>query len=180
MAPATQQTTPPIAAPSQPVPSQKRKHGCGCCLLIVLALFLGLVALVAGGFFAWRAGYINQIKILNAIGQGYGEISVVNVSDTTVKVAITPLTADTTELLESMLEIDPQEISSFRALKPGMYQLDLSDASGISRGTCTLEVVSGDVYQLVVIPQAVAITRESQNSTTPKELNILTSSLCQP
>ena len=170
---------PASAVPVPVVPPVKKRHGCLTALLVIGILFLLVVGGGVGLFFAYQGGYINQVQILNAIGQGYGEMSIVNIRKDALHALLTPLAADAEALSENSLNIDVAGISSFRALKPGRYQLDLTKAAGEAVGTCTLQIKSGDVYQFVAVPHGVVVTRDSAKTATAQELNMKTSSLCQ-
>lgn len=182
MTPVAAAVMPTVAAtpPVPVVPPVKKRHGCLTALLVLGILFLLFVGGGVGLFFAYQGGYINQVAILNAIGQGYGEMSIVNIRKDAIAALLTPLDADAEELSENALNIDVTGISSFRALKPGRYQLDLKKAAGEDvLGTCTLQIKSGDVYQFVAVPHGVVVTRDSAKTATAQELNMKTSSLCQ-
>lgn len=132
-----------------------------------------------GLFFAYRSGYINTFQIENALGIGYGEVSVMDMRDGPLTAQIIPFDRDNSEVFDDVLDLKKYEISSFRALNPGSYTIEFADANGYSLGDCTLAIKSGDLYQFFAVPSGIAVLRTGYDPTTPEELNILTSSICQ-
>lgn len=161
-----------------------RKRGCGCLATCLLVLGLGVVLLCivgAGGYYLYTTGAINQRQILNAIGQGTGEINVLNASDDTLEAYLTRLDTESGEP-ESVgsFTIESTEIDGFTTIEPGRYQLEIIFASGApGGGTCTMKIVSGDYYQLVAVTGGVAIANQRLPAETGADLNMATSSLCQ-
>ncbi len=163
-------------------PSKKRGRGCLVTCLLALALGVVLLCVVgAGGYYLYTTGAINQRQILNAIGQGAGEINILNASDDSLDANLSRLDTESGEP-ESVgsFTIEPTEIDGFTMIEPGRYQLEIVFASGSpGGGTCTMKIVSGDYYQLVAVTGGVAIASQRQRAETGADLNMATSSLCQ-
>jgi len=163
-------------------PGKKGGRGCLVTCLLVLALVVVLLCVVgAGGYYLYTTGAINQRQILNAIGQGTGEINILNASDDTLDANLTRLDTESGEP-ESVgsFTIEPTEVEGFKMIEPGRYQLEIIFASGApGGGTCTMKIVSGDYYQFVAVTGGVAIASQQQPAETGADLNMATSSLCQ-
>lgn len=170
------------AATSPATPPAKKGRGClATCLIILVLAVVALCLLGAAGYYLYTTGAINQRQILNAIGQGTGEINVVNASDDTLEVSLTHLDTESGEP-ESVgsFTLEPEAIDGFTSIQPGRYQLQITYLSGApGSGVCTMRIVSGDYYQLVAVSGGVAIANERQPAQTGEDLVMATSSLCQ-
>ncbi|MBI2846047.1 MAG: hypothetical protein HYX86_05820 [Chloroflexi bacterium] len=180
-------SAPPEEMPAKsvtPAPAPPAKKGRGCLATCLIILVLGVVALCllgAAGYYLYTTGAINQRQILNAIGQGTGEINLVNASDDTLEVSLTHLDTESGEP-ESVgsFTLEPEDINGFTSIQPGRYQLQITYLSGASgSGVCTMRIVSGDYYQLVAINGGVVIANKRQPAQTGEDLVMATSPLCQ-
>lgn len=169
------------ATPTPPPPPKKGRGCLATCLIILLLAVIALCLLGAAGYYLYTTGAINQRQVLNAIGQGTGEINVVNASDDTLEVSLTHLDTESGEP-ESVgsFTLEPEAIDGFTSIQPGRYQLQVTYQSGApGSGVCTMRIVSGDYYQLVAVNGGVAIANERQPAQTGEDLVMATSSLCQ-
>lgn len=173
---------PSVQAAPTPTPPPKKGRGClATCLIVLVLAVVALCLLGAAGYYLYTTGAINQRQILNAIGQGTGEINAVNASDDTLEVSLTHLDTESGEP-ESVgsFTLEPEEIDGFTSIQPGRYQLQITYLSGApGSGVCTMRIVSGDYYQLVAVNGGVAIANERQPAQTGEDLVLTTSSLCQ-
>lgn len=171
----------PVATQPQPTP-EKRKGGCagrlfgGCLILIVLLAIAGV-----GGYAAYRAGLITPQTVLRIIGQGPGDLEFDNFRDDGMQVSILQLdvTGDSSPA-EAQLELNPFDIRSYRAPKPGRYQIDFSTTTdGADLGTCTLSVKSGGQYQFVALPDMVVVNDVKRPPASGADLVVDSSALCR-
>jgi hypothetical protein len=153
-----------------------RSLGCGCLLLVVLLLAVGV-----GGYLAYRSGAITLTQVLTVVGLGPGDIEVDNFRDDTVYVTITQLNVAAGETPASAtLEVAPFDIQTYRAEKTGRYSVGLSTTSGgTNLGTCTLNIRSGDVFQFVPLPDKTVVNRANKPSSLGSDYVIETCSFCR-
>lgn len=109
------------------------------------------------------------------------EISIANLADDTLEVAVSLIDPETGDSQPAAtFTLKSFQITS-QAIFPGRYQLDFTYPSGAGvDGTCTFDVVSGDIYQFVAVAEGIAIYREGLEPQSGENLFVTTSYLCQP
>lgn len=155
------------------------------CLAITGILACGLVCLLAavggGGYYAISTGSLNQRTVLNAVGLGSGDITIINIADDSLETKLVRLDTESgsPETVDSE-EIAPFEISGYGGIQPGQYELLISSLSGIpAGGRCRLTIASGDSFQFVAVPDGIAVTQEGQAAQSADELDMSTAGLCR-
>lgn len=152
------------------------------CGIILVILLCGLVLTGGGGYYFYTTGQLSPRTVLNSIGMGTGEINFVNIAESTLDGDLLQLTTESGEP-ENFLDVflEPFEVGGIGAIPPGAYELKVSFSEGIpTGGSCWLKIESGDVFQLVAVPEGIAISKEGENPTTPDEIDYHTTSLCKP
>jgi len=177
------------AAQPQPVsPPQKgksRSRGRSClltCGILLVVFICGLLLVGGGGYYFYSTGQLSPRTVLNAIGQGTGEINIVNIADSTLEGDLIQLTTESGEPSNhSNVSLEPLEVGGMGTIPPGRYELRITFSGGIPAvGSCWLAIESGDVFQLVAVPEGIAISKEGTNTSNPDEVDYQTSSLCKP
>jgi len=113
---------------------------------------------------------------------GPSEIQVINLSDGIIYARLERINDDAEEnSFSGSLDLEPYDIASFRSLSKDTYILQISVPNGLPpNSTCTLKIKGGQVYRVVSIPEGTVIARDKNKVDTAEELDINTSSLCQP
>jgi hypothetical protein len=165
-------------------PKKKRSRFVSCLIFTAIfaciSVFL-LVAIGAGGYYAISQGMISQRDVLNPIGLGTGEISIINIADNSLDTELIHLDTESgsPETVDTQT-IPPFEISGYGGIQPGEYELHISAPSGPpAGGVCRLQISSGDLFQFVAVPEGIAVTLEGQDAESADEIDMLTSDLCR-
>jgi len=176
------QSQPRVGPPAKP---KKKRSPILTCLMILGVFACVTVCLVAavggGGYYAFSNGLLSQREVLNAVGLGRGEISIVNISDDTLETELIRLDTESgsPETVNSE-NLAPYDISGYGGIQPGEYELHISTPSGIpAGGICRLTVGSGDSFQFVAVPSGIAVTQEGVEAQNADEIDMLTSGLCK-
>ena len=177
----------PSAVPPVPpsVKGKKQSRGRTCiltCGIVFLLLVCGLVVMGGGGYYLYTTGALSPRTVLNAVGMGTGEINFVNIADSRLDSDLIQLTTESGEP-ESYLDLslEPLEMGGIGSIPPGDYELRVTFSERVpAGGSCWLEIKSGDVFQLVAVPEGIAISKEGVNPSNPDEVDYMTSSLCKP
>jgi hypothetical protein len=113
---------------------------------------------------------------------GTGEINFVNIADSTLDSDLYQLTTESGEPeIYLDLSLEPYELGGIGSIPPGSYELQIRFSEGIpAGGSCWLEIESGDVFQVIAVPEGIAISKEGVNITNPDEIDYQTTSLCIP
>ncbi len=164
----------------------KKKRSPWVTCLMVLAGFSCLtvccVTMVgAGGYYAFSTGQISQREILNAVGMGTGEISIINIADDTLETELIHLDTESgsPETFNSE-DIAPFEISGYGGIQPGLYELHITTPSGIpTGGICRMTIASGDAFQFVAVPSGIAVTQKGVDAHSTDDMDMSTSGLCR-
>jgi pSer/pThr/pTyr-binding forkhead associated (FHA) protein len=166
---------------------QNQRSGClRNCIIFAIILFLILccfsVLLGAYGYTQYQSGNLSPQTILNIVGFGVGEIRIANLTDGSLKADLYELDAETgNPVFYEALRLDSLDIGAIGSIIPGSYELRVTNPdSGTTWGSCWMEIKGGAAYQLVAVPEGIAITLEGYEPLDPEELDFLTSSLCQP
>ena len=174
------------SAPSQTeLPQKKKRSRVLTCLMYaaigLVILVCGLVTIGGTGYYLLTTGEISQREILSAIGMGTGEISIVNLTDSTMDTTLIRIDTESGNPdTEASQSIEPLDIMGFGGIEPGRFQLEFNFRSGVpADATCSLQIVSGDVYRFVAVPEGIVLTREKHPAQSEADLNLLTSSLCR-
>jgi hypothetical protein len=168
----------------QPKPKVKRNPIITC--LIITGIFAcGLICLLgavgAGGYYAYTTGSLNQRVILNAVGLGTGDITIINLADDFLATELIRLDTESRnpETVDSE-NIAPFEISGYGAIQPGQYELHISSPSGYPpSGVCRLTIASRDSFQFVAVPEGIAVTKEGLDAQSADDLDMSTAGLCR-
>ena len=176
------ESQPQYASASKPQEKRKRKISCFRIFVIVLlSCICALVAVGAGGYYAYRTGKISQREILNILGLGSGEITIINITDDSINTELIRLDTESgsPELIDDGY-FAPYEINGYGGIQPGEYEFRITSPSGIPPGgTCRMTISSGDEFQFVVVPSGIAITQEGVEVHNPDQIDMLTSGLCR-
>ena len=158
---------------------QNRTRSCLIgCLGIMLIAGCTLACLAAGGYWLYTSGTLTRRDVQNALGFGYGEIMVTNITEDTLRIEMTRLDTEDGEPAHfNTVRAEPLDRAGMGGLSPGRYLLEL--AGSTLDASCTLQIESGDAYQLVVVPEGTAITRKGYEPTSADELDLATTSLCR-
>ncbi len=171
------------SAPAGPVgvaPRARHKRGCfGNCLLGCVILALALLAAGVGGYVAFRNGALTMATVLDLVGMGPGDIEIDNFRDDAMQVSILKIESKETKPPHTSLQLEPFNISTYRAQNPGRYRLDFSTRTGRALGTCGLTVRSRDHYQFVALPREILINRVNRPVSVGTDLVVATSRLCR-
>jgi hypothetical protein len=125
-------------------------------------------------------GTISQRQIMNTMGLGTGEASVLNLTDGDLSVSMTSLSSESGSSSSDTLTLKPTDSKGFTTLQPGRYRVTFSSTVGPgANGPCTLQISSGDLYQFVALNEGVVITNEKHPPKSNTDLNTATSSLCK-
>jgi hypothetical protein len=146
---------------------------CGAvCLLVTTGL---------GGYYAFSQGLLSQREVLNAVGLGKGEITIINISDDSINTELFLLESESGGVESVNNErIAPFEISGFGGIQPGMYNLQIESPSGLPiGGICSLTIASGDSFQFVVVPSGIAVSQEGVEAQSADDIDMSTSELCR-
>ncbi len=139
------------------------------------------MALGAGGYYAFSNGMINQREILNTIGMGTGEISIINIADEVLDTKL--LRMDTESGSPETINnenIAPFDISGYGGIQPGIYELHITTPSGVpAGGVCRMTITSGDSLQFVAVPSGIAVSKEGMQAQSADDLDMSTSGLCR-
>jgi pSer/pThr/pTyr-binding forkhead associated (FHA) protein len=172
--------------PAQPPPQKKkRSRGCSCvvtCGVALLVFICALIAVGAGGYYFYTTGQLSPRVILNTVGMGTGEINFVNIADSRLDSELYQLTTESGEPeLFLDLSLNPFEVGGIGSIPPGSYELKIRFSEGVpTGGSCWLRIESGNMFQVVAVPEGIAISKEGENPTNPDEIDYTTSSLCYP
>lgn len=164
--------------------SGKRKRN--SCLMIGLALIglclCGLVIVGGGGYYLYSTGELTVNEVLNWVNLGPAEIQIANFTDDVLFAEMTYTNEETGETNHwGSKEMNSYDISSFRGLSAGDYQLIFSSNTGMPQGaTCYLTVKGGDLFEFMAVPEGIGVLLSGAKVSTPEEVNMLTSPLCQP
>ena len=161
-------------------PKQRRRScllGCGLFLLVGLCL-LTLVA--GGGYYLVQNGQLSLLQ-LQAQLNGAAEISVTNLADGELTLALTQLdpAAEETPINET-IQLESYDIGGRAGLPPGRYELAFSSADGApAAANCTVRLENGDLYRFVAVPEGIMIVRDGATQTDGAELDVAQSALCR-
>lgn len=162
----------------------KKKRGClawgGIFLVIILCCLGSLLALGGVGYYMYTTGQITPMQLMNMVG--VGEVSVANLTDEALAVELIQLETESGEPSSfDRFDLEVYDLDSIGAIPPGIYQLTLETASGQPANVnCYLTIKRGDVYQIVGVPEGFAISLEGYEAASSTELDMQTTSLCQP
>ncbi len=147
------------------------------CLILALVGFCGLAALGAGGYYLYTTGAVSRRTVLNTIGLGAGEISITNVTEVVLSAELTRLDTDSGSP-ESFnnVRLEALDIAGFGGIPPGRYLLEIS---GGREAVCNMQIESGDQFNLLVVPEGIAIAKAGYEPESADELDLATSSLCR-
>jgi hypothetical protein len=179
--PPTQQWQVQPPAAQQPVVYvQQKKSRAGCCVGGCLAVLVGLCGGIAVLYFMIQNGTITQRQILNAVGLGTGEASILNLTDGNLNVTLDPISTGTPDpYSSSSLTVPAAQSDAFVALSPGRYSLKFTSEADGSNSECTIKVDSGDNYSFVAVPEGVGVFREKEAPQSSEDVNVNTSPLCK-
>lgn len=173
-------STPLVASAKPP----KKKRGClawgGIFLAIILCCLLSLLALGGVGYYMYTTGQVTPMQLMNMVG--VGEVSVANLTDETLAIELIQLETESGEPSSfERLGLAEFDVDSIGAIPPGSYQLTLESESGQPGNiNCYLTIKRGDVYQIVGVPEGFAISLKGYEADSSTELDMRTTSLCQP
>lgn len=180
------QSTPyPPTHPSAPPPQKRkpRRRSFSCLQQVIIAGVLSgfvLLCVIAVGYYLYASGQIGQRQLLALIGQGRGDVTLVNLADDRLDADLEHFDTET----GSFENYDSASAAPFditgRALEQGQYRLTLSTPGGSPvGGTCAFSIESGDRYQFVAVPEGIAVTKEGYTAQTANDMKLETSALCQ-
>ncbi|HET6260963.1 MAG TPA: hypothetical protein VFG99_01840, partial [Chloroflexia bacterium] len=159
---------------------QKKKSRAGCCVGGCLMVLVGLCGGVALLYFLIQNGTITQRQILNTLGLGTGEASILNLTDGNLSVTLDPISTGTPDPYgSSSLTVPAAQSDAFVALSPGRYSLKFTSEADGASSECTIKVDSGDNYSFVAVPEGVGVFREKEAPQSSEDVNVSTSPLCQ-
>jgi len=156
------------------------------CLIIAAVLAVVSICCLAAtggiGYYLYTNGQLDVNQTLSFVGIGPGEIQVINLSDGPVEALLDRIDDESGESYnQGILKLAPYDIASFRALSASTYILQIHVPNGLPpNSTCTLRMKGGQVYRVVTIPEGTVIARDNNKVDSAEELDINTSSLCQP
>ncbi|MFH2129330.1 MAG: hypothetical protein ABIK68_03070 [bacterium] len=160
----------------------KKRNTCLIVGLVLVGLCLcSLVILGGGGYYLYSNGQLSYNQVLNWFNLGPAEIQIANLTDGVLSAEMTWTDPDTGETSHwGSKELASFDISSFRDLAAGKYQLTLSTSNGIPfGGTCRMNLKGGDLIEFIAVPEGIGVILSGGNVTAPEEVNMLTSPLCQ-
>jgi hypothetical protein len=158
-------------------PPEKRRSFWRTCLIVTLLGFCGLVVVAAGGYYLYTSGAISRRTVLNAVGLGAGEISITNVTETALTARLTRLDTESGSPEEfNSVRFEALDIAGFGGIPPGRYLLEFS---GGREASCSMQIESGDQFNLLVVPEGIAIAKAGYEPDSADELDLATSSLCR-
>lgn len=159
---------------------KKRSKAVSCLALFgigLLVLVCLLVVIGGGGYLMIASGNLSYVQLTNLIGPGMGDIGIVNLDLVEIQADLTRLdTVDGNPEGAGNLTLESLDMGSLGGIESGRYQLEIRATNG---GTCTLEIIRGDKYQFVVVPEGVAVSRIGESAQTTEQINMATSSWCQ-
>jgi len=167
-----------------PPPPERRSRKTFLIIAIVIVLIsCCCLAAVGGlGYYLYSNGQLEFNGGLSFTGRGPSEIQVINLSDGIIYARLERINDDAEEnSFSGSLDLEPYDIASFRSLYKDTYILQISVPSGAPpNSTCTLKIKGGQVYRVVSVPEGTVIAQDNKKVDSPEELDISTSSLCQP
>jgi len=177
---ATAPATTPTPVPVYTKPPKKKRSCLLWIVIILLILACGLLALGGAGYYMYTTGQITPLQLMNLLGAG--EISIANLTDEMLEIELVQLETDAGEPSTfDNLSLESYGMDAIGSIPSGSYRLILKTPSNQPPGvTCHIRIKGGDIYQIVGVPEGFAISREGFNATNASELNMQTSSLCQP
>ena len=169
-------------APTQSPPAAPRKKGSylrNCLIASVISVCL-LAATGGIGYYLIQTGQLDRRIVQNAVGLGYGEVNLVNLTDEPLTLSLTRLDGESGGP-ETFAEdtFEPFDIGGYGGITPGMYEVALWTSSGLPQGSCDLDFESGTALQIVAVPEGIAISIEGGETQNADDLDILTSSWCR-
>ena len=171
-APAWSRPAEPEATWEEPVPRRRRwRPG---CFTILLVLVLGLVG---GGIYAYQTRLITPRLVLDAVGFGAAEVEFLNLRDDTIRADLAP--ASQADAVPATLRLAPYELRTYRAVRPTRLAITLLGEDGASLGTCTLDLRSGDRFQLVALPDAALVRPVGVTPASGRDLLLAESGSCR-
>ena len=165
-----------------PPKNQSRKTCLIIAVMIVILIFCCLVTAGGIGYYLYTTGQLDTNQILSLVGIGPGEIQVINLSDGPIEATLDRIDDESGESYnQGTLELAPYDIASFRSLSANKYILQINVPNGLPpNSTCTLKMKGGQMYRVVTVPEGTVIARDKNRVDSAEELDISTSSLCQP
>ncbi|HCU57517.1 MAG TPA: hypothetical protein DF984_04710 [Anaerolineaceae bacterium] len=165
-------------------PPEKRSSKTFLIIAVVIVLIscCCLAAIGGVGYSLYANGQLTFNGGLSITGRGPGEIQIINLSDGPIKAQLDRIDDESGESYgQGTLDLAPYDIASFRSLYKDTYLLQISVPSGAPPdSTCTLKIKGGQVYRVVTVPEGTVIARDNNKVDSAEELDINTSSLCQP
>jgi hypothetical protein len=162
---------------------QKRSGGKNCLIFVLgmtLACFCGLVAIGGGGYYMYTNGSLDRRSMQNALGLGTGEVSIVNLADEKINTDLDFFDTEQNDWTGYKSEpVESFDVNGFGGMQKGWYRLEITSLDGTPLGQCQLQIKSGDVYRLVVVPEGIAISLEGFTPQSADDLKLNTTSLCQ-
>ncbi len=167
---------------SQP-PKKRPWITCMIVVGVIAAISICCLAVVGGfGYYLYTNGQLDINQILSFAGIGPSEIQVINLSDGLIEAQLDRIDDESGESYnQGTLDLAPYDIASFRTLSASDYILHINVPNGLPpSSTCTLKIKGGQVYRVVTVPEGTVIARDKNDVDSIEELDISTSSLCQP
>lgn len=165
-----------------PPPKRSRKT---CLIIAAIIVLISICCVVTAGgvaYYLYSNGQLDSNQILSFVGMGPSEIQVINLSDGIIYARLERINDDAEEnSFVGSHDLDPYDIASFRSLYKDIYVLQISVPSGAPPDSnCTLKIKGGQIYRVVSVPEGTVIARDNNKVDSAEELDINTSSLCQP
>ena len=163
-----------------------KKRSWKTCLVIagvIAAVSICCLVSTAGiGYYLYTNGQLDINQLLSFVGVGPSEIQVINLSDGPIEAHLDRIDDESGESYnQGTLDLAPYDIASFRNLSANEYILQIDVNNGLPpSSTCTLNIKGGQLYRVVSVPEGTLIVRDNNNVDSKDELDISTSSLCQP
>ena len=163
----------------------KKKPWITCLIIagVIAAVSICCLALTGGiGFYLYTNGQLDINQVLSFVGIGPSEVQVINLSDGPIEAQLDRIDNESGESYnQGTLDLAPYDIASFRTLSTSEYILHIDVPNGLPpSSTCTLKIKGGQIYRVVTIPEGTVIARDKNDVDSIEELDISTSSFCQP
>ena len=163
-----------------------KKRSWKTCLVItgvIAVVSICCLASTAGiGYYLYTNGQLDINHLLSFAGVGPSEIQIINLSDGPIEARLDRIDDESGESYnQGTLDLAPYDIASFRNLSTNEYILQIDVTNDLPPSSnCTLKIKGGQIYRVVSVPEGTLIARDNNNVDSKDELDIFTSSLCQP